>query len=62
MRTNTNPGVVKYQARCSCGKRGKKHATETIARLSMVVHSAHAELISNGDSTDHHVGVMAVFA
>lgn len=61
MRTNTNPGFVKYQARCSCGMRGHKHVTETIARLSMVLHSAHAELLLEGDLTGHHITVVAVF-
>lgn len=58
MRNTTNPGVVKYQAQCSCGMRGHKHATETIARLCMVVHLAEAEL--TGGATGHDIGVMAV--
>jgi hypothetical protein len=60
MRTNTNPGVVKYQAQCSCGARGHKHATDTVARLSMVAHLAEAELM--GGSDGHNIGVTAVLA
>ena len=70
MKTNTNPGFVKYQARCSCGMRGHKHVTETIARLSMVAHISHAELAyfakvgqvaQYASTTGHHITVVAVF-
>jgi hypothetical protein len=60
MRTTTNPGVVKYQAQCSCGDRGKKHATVTIAKLSMVLHLAEAEVM--GGIAGHNIGVMAVLS
>ena len=58
MKNTTNPGAVKYQAQCSCGVRSKKHATETIARLSMVLHLAEAEVM--GGAAGHNIGVMAV--
>jgi hypothetical protein len=58
MRTNINPGVVKYQAQCSCGECDKKHATATMARLGTVVHLAGTEVM--GGTAGHNIGVLAV--
>ena len=60
MRTTTNPGVVKYQAQCSCGARGHKHVTVTLAKLSMVLHLAEVEVL--GGTAGHNIGVMAILA
>jgi hypothetical protein len=60
MRTNVNPGAVKHQVQCSCGVHGRKHWTDTVARLGMVAHLAEAELTNDADG--HHASVVEVFA